>query len=163
MAGDSLEPLSPLAGASVPALRPYSVTGRLKGDPAAKLTLSEFGAKIGGSDLSGTITADLRTPVPAIDGAFKSSRLDVADFLVPGQPAEERGEPKSDGRVFPDDPLPLEGLKAGEAILEISIETLVAAMEAKNVEIGLHLKGGDLRVAPLKADVSGRMSRAPCA
>ncbi|MDD9916489.1 MAG: AsmA family protein, partial [Rhodospirillaceae bacterium] len=155
MAGDTLEPLSPLAGASVPALGPYSVTGRLKGDPAAKLTLSEFGAKIGGSDLSGMIAADLRAPVPAIDGALKSSRLDVADFLVPGQPAAERVERKSDGRVFPDDPLPLEGLKAVDAILELSIETLVAAMEAKNVAIGLHLKGGDLRVAPLKADVSG--------
>lgn len=126
----------------------------MKGDPAAKLTLSDLAAKVGGSDLSGALTLTLGLSVPTVDGALRASRLDIADFIVPGEAKETQSEAKSDGRVFPDDPLPLDGLKAVDAILEIKADKLIAAMEATDVEIGLHLKGGDLRVAPVKAVVS---------
>ncbi len=152
--GKNMADLAALVGKPVPALGPYTVEGQLKGDPGATLTLSDFAATVGGSDLSGTMTVDLRHHVPSIDATLKSTRLDVADFVKPGEPDAAAAEAKDDGRVFPDDPLPLDGLKNVDAILKISIGTLIAALEAKDVEIGLHLKSGDLRVAPLKATLT---------
>jgi uncharacterized protein involved in outer membrane biogenesis len=150
--GETLATLSKLAGAPVPPLGPYSVDGKVSGDIGATLKLSGLAAKVGGSDLSGTMSVDLGGQVPAIEGTFNSTRIDIADFVRPGGPdTGTTASAKDDGRVFPDDPLPLDGLRAVDAIVEISIETLIAALEAKNVEIGLYLKGGDLRVAPLKA------------
>ena len=154
IAGENMAELAPLAGAPVPPFGPYSVAGQLKGDPGATLTLSDFAIKVGGSDLSGTVTVDLRHYVPSIDGTLKSVKLDAADFVKPDAPDTAAAEPKDDGRVFPDDALPLDGLKGIDAILEVSIDTLIAALKAKNVEIGLHLKSGDLRLAPLKATLT---------
>ncbi len=161
--GESLATLSKLAGSPVPPLGPYSVKAKVGGDIASKVTLSGLAAKIGGSDLSGSVSANLASKVPAIDGTFKSTRIDIADFVKAGSP-EDKGEKappaasaqtdKGDGRVFPDDPLPLDGLKAVDAKIKLTIETLVAAVEAKNVDVGLSLKGGDLRVSPLKAVVA---------
>ncbi len=160
--GESLATLSPLAGAPVPPLGPYSVKGKLGGDIAKTVTLSGLAAKIGGSDLSGKLSANLGSKVPAIDGTFKSSRIDVADFVKAGEAEKDTEKPQSteaapakgDGRVFPDDPLPLDGLKAANAKVTVEIETLIAAVEAKNMVVGLTLKGGDLNVSPLKATVA---------
>ena len=152
--GESLATLSPLIGAPVPPLGPYSIAGRLSGDIGKTLKLDEFSAKIGGSDLSGTMTVAMGGTVPEIDGTFRSKRIDIADFAKGEAKRESTPAAKNDGRVFPDDPLPLDGLKAVDATVKLTIETLVATIEAKDVELGLTLKGGDLRVAPLKAVVS---------
>ena len=155
--GESTADLPALAGAAIPPLGPYRVKAHVAGDIGAKLTLSDFSAKVGGSDVSGALSIDLGSRIPAIDEAFKSTRIDVADFVKPGRPDSDTAETKDDGKVFSDDPLPLDGLKAVDAIIEISVETLIAALEAKNVEIGLYLKGGDLRITPLKAVASDGM------
>jgi uncharacterized protein involved in outer membrane biogenesis len=148
--GETLATLSKLAGAPVPPLGPYSVKAKVSGDIASKVTLSGLVAQIGGSDLSGTVTADLGSKVPAIDGTFKSTRIDIADFVKAGEPeakaekaaSTEQAAETDDGRIFPDDPLPLDGLKAVNATVKLTIETLIAALEVKNVDVGLTLKGG---------------------
>jgi uncharacterized protein involved in outer membrane biogenesis len=162
VSGQSLETLSPLAGSPVPPIGPYSVNAKVTGDADKAVTLSGLAVKIGGSDLSGTVTANLSGAVPSIDADLKSTKLDVADFAKPGKPAEGGGQPAAsgsggaagDGRVFPDDPLPLDGLKAVNAKVKLAIETLVAAVQATKVEVALTLKGGDLNIAPLKATVA---------
>lgn len=160
--GESLETLSNLAGAPVPPIGPYSVKGKVSGDVAATVSISDLAAKIGGSDLSGGLSVNLSGKVPAIDGAFKSSRIDIADFVKASGPeaasekpaATEAAPAKGDGRVFPNDPLPLDGLKAVNATVKMEIETLVATIKATGVEVGLSLKGGDLNISPLKAIVA---------
>lgn len=162
--GDSLETLSPLAGSPVPPLGPYSVDAKVTGDADKAVTLSGLAVKIGGSDLSGTVTANLSGKVPAIDADLKSTRLDVADFVKAGGPAESGGTGASapatgggaagDGRVFPDDPLPLDGLKAVNATVKLAIETLVAAVQVTKVDVALTLKGGDLNISSLKGVVA---------
>jgi uncharacterized protein involved in outer membrane biogenesis len=157
--GDTLATLSSLAGAPLPPLGPYDLKATVTGDIDGTLTLSGLAVKIGGSDLSGTVTATLGGAVPRIDAVLTAKRIDLADFIKPAPPASggAKDAPAAtggDGRVFPDDPLPLEGLKAVDATVKISIETLIAAVEATKVELGLSLKGGDLKVAPLKAVVA---------
>ena len=154
--GESLAGLSPLVGAPVPPLGPYSATARVSGSPAATVKLADLAVKVGGSDLSGAVSADLRGRAPFVEGTLKATRIDIADFVKPGGPGSAApAAAADDGRVFPDTPLPLDGLKAVDATVEIAIETLLAAVEAKNVQIGLYLKGGDLRVAPVTALASG--------
>jgi uncharacterized protein involved in outer membrane biogenesis len=160
--GQTLAALSALAGAPLPPLGPYSVKGRVRGDAGKVLTLSGLAVKIGGSDLGGTIRVALGGTVPVIDAVLTSKRLDLADFIKPAARAgtDAKGAatpvpaPGEDGRVFPDDPLPLEGLKALDATVKISIGSLIAAVEATKVEIGLALKGGDLKIAPLRAVIA---------
>lgn len=160
--GESLATLSDLAGAPVPPLGPYSVKGKVGGDVAATVSISDLAAKIGGSDLSGGLSVNLSGKVPSIKGAFKSSRIDVADFIKASGPeavsakpqATEAAPAKGDGRVFPNDPLPLDGLKAVNATVKMEIETLIATIKATGVEVGLSLKGGDLNISPLKAMVA---------
>lgn len=152
--GQSLETLSPLAGTAVPAIGPYRIAARLNGDIRNKVKLTNLLATIGGSDLSGTMSVDLSGGVPAFEGNLKSTRIDIADFVKAGKQEDGAVIDKGDGRVFPDTPLPVEGLRAADAIVEISVDSLIAALEAKDVEIGLHLKGGDLKIAPLKAVLS---------
>jgi len=162
--GETLADLSSIAGAPLPPLGPYSVKATVTGDVDGTVKLSGLAVKIGGSDLSGTVTASLGGAVPVIDAVLSAKRLDLADFIKPTGPAggDAKAAPSAtaaasedgDGRVFPDDPLPLDGLKAVDATVKISIDTLIAALEATQVELGLTLKGGDLKVAPLKAVVS---------
>lgn len=162
--GESLATLSDLAGAPVPPIGPYSVKGKVGGDVAATVSISDLAAKIGGSDLSGGLSVNLSGKVPSIDGAFKSSRIDVADFVKASGPEKASEKPqetapapapaKGDGRVFPNDPLPLDGLKAVNATVKMEIETLVATLKVTGIEVGLSLKGGDLNISPLKATVA---------
>lgn len=160
--GESLATLSKLAGSPLPPLGPYSAKGKVGGDVGGTVKLSDLAVKIGGSDLAGTLSAKLDGKVPVVDGTFRSIKIDVADFVKPGGPGSEakKGQPsqggaaQDDGRVFPDNPLPLDGLKAVDATIKLQIATLIAALEAKDVEVGLTLKGGDLRISPLKAVVA---------
>ena len=162
--GESLATLSPLAGSPVPPLGPYSVQAKVTGDADKAVTLSGIAVKIGGSDLSGTVTANMAGSVPAINADLKSTRLDVADFTkaegsdnAGGQAASApaaSGDAAGDGRVFPDDPLPLDGLKAVNATVKLAVETLVAAVQVTKLETGLTLKGGDLNISSLKGVVA---------
>ncbi len=162
--GDSLETLSPLAGSPVPPLGPYSIDAKVTGDADKSVTLSGLAVKIGGSDLSGTVSANLSGAVPAIDADLKSTRLDIADFVKSDGPADSGGAGASapagaggaagDGRVFPDDPLPLDGLKAVNATVKLAIETLVAAVQVTKADVALTLKGGDLNISSLKGVVA---------
>lgn len=152
--GESLATLSSLAGAPVPPLGPYSIAARLSGDIRKTVRLDDFAATVGGSDLSGAMSVALGGEVPAIDGTFRSKRIDIADLAKGGSDSETAPAAKDDGRVFPDDPLPLDGLKAVDAAINLTVETLVAVLEAKNVALDLTLKGGDLRISRLKAIAS---------
>ena len=158
--GATLAALSPLAGAPLTPLGPYSVKGRLTGDAGKAFKLSGLAVKIGGSDLGGTLNVALGGAVPVIDAVLSAKRLDLADFIKPSAPAggDAKGAaapaPVGDGRVFPDEPLPLDGLKAVDATVKIAIYSLIAAFEATKVELGFSLKGGDLKVAPLRAVVA---------
>jgi uncharacterized protein involved in outer membrane biogenesis len=60
-------------------------------------------------------------------------------------------------RVFPDDPLPLDAMKATDADVKLAIAELVLpnAMVAKTVQVALAIKGGDLTVDPLKTQFGG--------
>jgi AsmA family protein len=158
--GQQMGDLSKLAGAPVPPLGAYKVAATVTGDPGDAVSVSNLAVKIGSTDLGGTLTATLGGKRPHITAALTSERFEVTDFVKAPPPADAKAEgqtaqepPKSD-RVFPDDPLPLDGLKAVDADVGVTIATLIAGVEIDDVQVKLGLRNGDLNISTLKAIVS---------
>lgn len=156
--GESLASIGALAGTDLPPLGPYDVAARIKADnlDGGTLSLSEFAAKIGGSDLTGQATLAMNATPPAVSGSFSSQLLDVADFAPPGGGEADAAETAQGGGpespyVFTEEPLPLDGLKAVDANLKFDAATLRLKdkLELKDFDLTLKLAGGRLAIAPL--------------
>jgi uncharacterized protein involved in outer membrane biogenesis len=151
--GQNLADLGAVAGAELPPLGPYDVATRvqLDGDTVA---LSDLAAKVGGSDIAGQVTLAMGGTRPSVSGALTSQLLDVADFAPPAA-AEGEAEPLAEAPASPyvctEETLPLDGLKAADANLKLTVATLrlQEKMEFKDFDLTLNLDNGHLVVAPL--------------
>jgi uncharacterized protein involved in outer membrane biogenesis len=158
--GGELGDLSALAGAEVPEMGAYSVLTNITGDPATALNLVGFAGELAGSDVAGDVTVNLKGKRPFINAKLKSKLIDVTALgaAAGGAPAETAGEAKPakpGDRLFPDDPLPVEGLRAVDAKLTFDADLIIAAgAKLQNSHVGLSLKGGNLTVSPIKATVA---------
>lgn len=161
--GPSLAPLGALAGAALPALGPYEVSARLEGSGGV-YQLSGLGVKLGGSDLSGTLEANLTTARPKVVASLVSRRLDVADFTG-GEGAATVTEGPASPYVFTADPLPLETLGLADADIDLRAQQILLSpqMALRDLEVTARLRDGDLIVEPLTAviadgQVQGRLA-----
>lgn len=164
--GDELGDLSALAGSEVPKLGPYSLTAGVTGDPASALKLSGFKAALAGSDLAGDITVKLSGKRPFINAVLSSRTIDITALggVADGVPADGgtgatggggATPAKPSNRVFPNDPLPVEGLRSVDAALKFQADTIIASgVQLRKADVGLSLKGGVLNIKPLKAVVA---------
>jgi uncharacterized protein involved in outer membrane biogenesis len=178
--GESLAGLSGLAGSPLPDLGPYRLSAKIGGG-GSEYRIRELVAAMGGSEIRGSVSADLAGPRPRIEVALRSPLLDLADFQ--GEPVEDRSteaassgagrasEPASGGeaepaaadrgdggrrRLFPDDPLPLEGLKAADARVALEIDELRSGeLRLEKLGVGVELEGGRLRIDPLATSLVG--------
>jgi hypothetical protein len=152
----SLEGLVPLAGDGVSHIKDIDLQTQVKGDLAA-IELKPLNLKLAESDLSGSVSLGLAGERPAIKGKLASKRFDVAALLPPAPEAAEPA-PKAEKatRVFPTDPLVLDGMKAVDAEIEYrGEEVVVPALTLKPMAVFLELKGGRLNVEPLEIGVAG--------
>ncbi|MEX0695910.1 MAG: AsmA family protein [Dongiaceae bacterium] len=151
--GQSLADLGPLLGQDLPPLGPYTVSAKLTDADGGGYRLVGLQARLGDSDLSGDVTVALGGARPRLDATLVSNRLDLKDFGVePAAAAPATG----DGRLFPADPLPLDGLRAADATVELNAQTVVRGPVAlENVRLKLTLTNGKLAVAPFAADLAG--------
>ncbi len=178
-----LSVLSQAAGTAVPAIGPLDIKGAIRAGADEPVHLKPFTAKIGDSDLSGDVTADLRGDVPDIVASFKAEHLDTADLTggdasggaasggegngsagggsgsgsadgSGGDGSSGGGDKADDGRVIPDDPLPFALLRNLTADISFEAGKLIAqGSEFDDVSLKLTLKDGKLSVDPLKAKV----------
>lgn len=121
--------------------------------------LNGLSLSVGKTDVSGSVTANIGGAKPVINAALTSNLIDVDELLPPGEkdtsPAQP-STPPADGRVFPKDPLPLEGLKAADVDLTFNgKKVVVQGNEIDDIAVKLSLKGGNLNVDPLAATVVG--------
>ncbi len=150
--------LAPAAGeVKLPISGAYKVSTRVKLDGPTKLALTGLEAGIGPISVSGRVAADLSGKRPALDVALTTDTLDLDALLPKGEkkpmPAKAAD---GDGRVFPNDPLPLDGLKAADAKVSFDAnKIIIQGMAISNVKLGIDLKNGRLRVTPLVAGVAG--------
>lgn len=140
----------------VPAL-PVSVKGTLK-DGDKSYAVDGLALTIGGSDLSGNLAVALGGKRPRLDATLASTLLDI-DEIAPAKEekaapakAEEKKDAKGAKRVFPADPLPLDGLKAADAKVSFKGKAIKASgMTVSDVAVDLSLMNGKLVVKPLGA------------
>lgn len=151
IAGDELGGLSALAGAEIPALGAYSLSGTLSGD-ASTLTFGDMKAELAGSDLGGDVMVKLDGKHPAVTAMLIAKSLDLTAL---GGGADGKAGAKPD-KVFPSDPLPLDGLKAVNAKIRLEARTIVfAGARLENATLGVALNGGNLVVKPIQGSLAG--------
>ena len=157
--GASLAKLNQPAKLNLPAVGPYQLDAHVSGG-GKTFKLGDLAAHVGGSDLAGNATLSLAGPRPQVEASLSSKALTLSDLT--GATAESGGgsgqqaAKGSDGRVFPAEPLPLEGLKAVDANIGFTGETLTLdKVKLQNVKLTARLKDGRLLVEPLQAGVSG--------
>ncbi|SCA55261.1 conserved hypothetical protein [Candidatus Terasakiella magnetica] len=153
---DNIARLAEIAGAKVGKVGPFEMAATLSdGDKSYKL--GGLNLKIGSSDISGDVVVNLANKTPHINVDLSSNLLNVKDVTPASEekaaaktPAaavkKEGGKP---AKIFPSDPLALDGLKAVNADISYKAKKLVVADFAlNNVSKLIKLNGGKLNVKP---------------
>lgn len=147
----------------VPELKDVPAIGADKIDLASQVKFNGKTATLGGmtllagkTDLAGNVTAQIGGK-PTVDVSLTSNLIDLDELLPPSAAKEEKpAEKPADGRVFPKDPLPLDGLKAVDAKVAFDgKKIIIQSNEIDDVSIRLTLKGGNLQVQPFSAMIAG--------
>ncbi|MCZ6717998.1 MAG: AsmA family protein [Gammaproteobacteria bacterium] len=163
---DSLADLSKLAAADLPAVGPVEVAATVSDAPNGAWHLAALNAKVGKSDLSGKATVALNGPRPRVEADLTSRLIDLRAFvadvdlaptkiLKEGEAAEEAGTDYA--RIFPNDPISFEGLRAMDADITLEVHHFVSPKYVilEDVHGSLNLKEGLLIVKPFSAHAGG--------
>ncbi len=147
---------------------PLRVSGRV--DSPARLAARQsvsvvFEAALAGSDLSGRIELAMAGPRPRLAGTLEARAIDLAGLRpgaggsTPSAAAAGGGAGPAalrPGRVFSDAPLSLDGLKAVDLDLALSIGALAGyPVSAGALEARVSLDNGALAIAPFRATLAG--------
>lgn len=162
-----LAKLAALAGASAPAV-PLSLQAEVRDLGPQRYGLNNIVMKIADSDLGGSGEINLAGAKPAVKFDLASKSMDVTQLMpkeTAAKPAaagstpaaaKPAAAPKSDGRLFSADPLPLDGLNAADAVVAYKAERFKAPMlEAQGLAVNLTLKDGLLNLKPAIANLAG--------
>lgn len=149
-----------------------SLVGRIGSTPIeAKGTVASEGgtysvtgldAAVGGGDFKGSVTVATRSSPPLVTALLSSSHIDLD--MPPSGPAPMPADPT---RLFPDDPLPMAGLKQVNADIALAVGRVTrGGSTIGDVAAKLSLKGGRLVVDLSRAEwgggrLSGQMSVEP--
>ncbi len=156
-----LTKLSPLAGSPIPIKGPLEISGQMT-DPAPQVyKIANLKMVLDKSDLQGSAEINLTGSRPRLSGNFSSRLLDIKS-LIPQKPGAEAKTPKSEnppqkrGKVFPNDPLPIDFLRALDAEVKIAAEKiLVPLLVLEKMKAEAILKDGALVLKPLQAVIGG--------
>jgi AsmA family protein len=158
--GSDLGIFSDLAGMKLPKAPSYEIAGEYR-NPRGDFAVDNLKLKLGTTDLKGNVIVSLKGKVPSIRGALKSDNFDLADILAAlPQTGVPKAKKKDGGWVFPNEPLPLDGLKAANLKIKfLAKKVMVSGAPIDDVSAGLNLNNGKLVLAPFEAVFSkGRMS-----
>lgn len=163
--GESLANASDAAGTALPPIGPISLAATAKGSLAQQIAMEGFTAKIGNSDLAGTVRLSTAGGKPYLGADLRSTLFDLADVAPPSEEkaagssstggassgAASGGATAADGRAIPDVPLPVDALKAVDADVKLGVATFKgpSGLTAQDVQITAALKNGDLKVTPI--------------
>lgn len=156
------------AGLQLPAGKAFSIAAQVN-DKGNRYNLDDLVVKLGASDVRGRIQAALAGPRPDVRAELQSDLLDLNELLPAQQPQAKAAEKSqkttgqtapSDDRVLPNDPLPLDGLKAADAELSFKGKRLLyRAHQADDIDVSLTLKNGRLAIKLMNVTFSdGRVS-----
>jgi hypothetical protein len=156
-----LTKLTPLVGAPIPVKGPLEISGQLADVAPHVYTISNLKMVLDKSDLEGTAEINLTGARPKLSGIFSSRLLDLKSMIPPktgenGKAVKaEKTSPKTE-KVFPNDPLPLNFLRAADAEVKVAAEKILAphwVLEKARFEA--RLKDGSLALKPMQALIGG--------
>jgi AsmA family protein len=157
---DNLAGLSQLAGAVLPAKGPVMISGLLRGS-GKSWNLSGIKAILIGSDLAGDLAVDIADH-PHLSGKLSANMLNLNDFSTkttpPGaKPASAPSKPRGgDGRVFPDQPLPVRNIRLVDADLALQVGKLVIdEYQLSDLTLNARLNNGLLSLKPFRFGLAG--------
>jgi uncharacterized protein involved in outer membrane biogenesis len=141
----SAKTLHQLDGA-LPAVGPVSMSANVR--PHGKIIeIRNLVAKVGKSDLSGRATLDMGGEQPSASAKLHAKAIDLVELL----PATDKDDAAagvqktSDGRIFPDDALPLAVLSKANGKIELSVDRLTTPkLVLDKVAITAGLDNGNL-------------------
>jgi uncharacterized protein involved in outer membrane biogenesis len=144
--------LGPVVGAAHLPAAAFELSAELAGS-AESLATRRFAARLGGSDLGGSITMRLDGR-PTVDASLSSRRLDVAELLAgfgadpaAGAAPAAAAKPPGGKRVFSDQPLKLGALRSVDAALRLEAEAMqIPGVPLRNVVVAGELRDGALRL-----------------
>jgi uncharacterized protein involved in outer membrane biogenesis len=168
ISGPNLADLYAIAGVALPQTPPYATVGRLSGHfhpRRSMLRYEDFTARVGGSDLAGTLTYrsddDQR---PSLTGEVNSTLLQFRDLaaVVGGGTPEERAErgdtsTQPSDRVLPSEPFNVEHWRAMDADVRFTGKRVVRTQELpiSDVDTRIRMDGGVLSLDPLNFGMAG--------
>lgn len=158
-------------GAAAPAV-PVSLQADLKDPGPQRYSLSAITVRLGDSDLAGSGEISLAGARPAVKFDLASKSLDVSKLIpkgssgsagtgasggsAPGTKTDAKSGAKSDDRLFSNDPLPLDGLNAVDAVLAYKAERFIApSLDVQGLGLDLVLKDGVLQAKPTIQQLAG--------
>ncbi len=152
--GDSLADLGEFPGLVLPP-EAFSIEASLEQGGGESLVLPKLEARLGESDLRGSLTVRF-TEKPAIDVVLNSSVLDLAKLLPAlddGTPEQPPPEPATvNDRVIPDVPAPADELRRLDLTARINVgELRLKRSTLRDVDIDARLQGGELTVQRFRA------------
>ncbi|MEX0808206.1 MAG: AsmA family protein [Dongiaceae bacterium] len=156
--GASLADLGALSGATLPPLGPYTLAAHVT-NPDGVYQLGGLDLKMGDSTLTGEASLALGGTRPRVTAVLQSTLLDLKDFGVEPPAAsdgEGTGDEDGDGRLFPDDPLPLDGLRIVDGTVTFTGTRVIKdPVTLENVAADLVLENGRLTINNINADLAG--------
>ena len=156
---DDMRQLSVLAGRELPQ-QSIDIRGRLAGR-SESVKLEDFAAKIGDSDLSGTVEYRAGSE-PFVSVALRSNMLDLTPFRPgAGDAGEEVTEtpadpPPADERLIPGEPLPFERLQGLRADARVDVAKIRDGHKSiSDIKLVATLDDGELTVSDFSLDTDG--------
>ena len=165
--GPNLARLYPITGVVLPDTPPYATVGRLAGrfhPRRSLLRYEDFTARVGGSDLAGTLTYRTEGERPTLTGDIDSTLLQFRDLgaVIGVGPADDRsasGDTSSQpaGRVLPHEPFDVEYWRAMDADVHFTGKRVVRNRELpiSDVDTQIRMQRGVLTLDPLRFGMAG--------
>ncbi len=141
------------------------MSGVLNG-PKKTVAMNGYTLMAGDSKITGQMVVAYGGARPAVKGTVNGDKVDPADFKMESKGAakEETAKPaaataggEGKKRLFSDEPLNFDGLKAADAYLDIKIAQLAMGPSSlKDLQTKLDLTNGRLLLSPFKAMVADK-------
>tara|TARA_R110002095_G_scaffold91330_2_gene79673 strand:+ start:468 stop:2501 length:2034 start_codon:yes stop_codon:yes gene_type:complete len=148
-----LSSLNKLAGAELPEAGPILLSGKLS-DTKSGYSVKSMSAQVMEYKVNGDIEIALSGARPKLMASLSTDSLDVSPF----QGAPEEGTPKKE-KLFPSDPLPLDGLKSADVDLKFKAKKLITKdLTIDDVNLALTLNNGKLQITQNSKAVGGTIS-----
>ncbi len=158
---DDWSGLSKLAETKIPVKEPFSVSGNITDRASKDYNMSGLRITLGRNQINGSLGMNLSGKVPYINAILSSKELDLTPFISKDKAQDKPAEPQVKGeekmkRIFSEEPLNINSLKAINGKFKISIDKLVLSEMVLNAfSIDAAMNNGSLSLKPLKMSLGG--------